>query len=157
MLRSRPIVPTDAFSVIELVLVLVIVALLAAIAIPRVGGSIARERADAAAARVAADLALARNRARTTSQSVTVLFDTTQETYRLVGVADPTRPGSEYRIDLAGEPYLSDLVSADFGGDATIVFDIYGVPDSGGDLYVRAGEWVRRVVVQAETGVVDAE
>ena len=52
------------FSLLELVVVMVIVAILAAIATPRYGKAVARYRTASAARKIAADLTFARKRAR---------------------------------------------------------------------------------------------
>src|SRR5690606_27031377 len=57
------------FSLLELVMVLTIIAILAAIATPRYANAMARYRADLAARRIAADLLLAQRLARTESRS----------------------------------------------------------------------------------------
>jgi len=44
------------------------------------------------------------------------------------------------------------IQSADFDGDAEIIFDAYGNPDSGGTLVIGAGERQITLSVDAETG-----
>ncbi len=63
------------FSLLELILVLGILTVLAAIGIPRYGASAARYRADLIARRLVADLRLARGHAQATSASQSVEFD----------------------------------------------------------------------------------
>jgi len=137
---------------IELVLVICIISILASVAIPRFASSMVRHRADAAAQRIVADLNFAQRRARLASTSVSVIFDATNETYRLVGVSDPDHPGSEYTIRLFETPYEVGIVSADFNGDATVIFDGYGVPDSGGTVVVAAGTEQRTINLAAASG-----
>src|SRR5437762_6551307 len=67
-------VAVRAFSLIEMVLVLTIIAIASAIAVPRYVGSIARYRAETAARRVAADLALAASHAADSGKTQSVVF-----------------------------------------------------------------------------------
>ena len=141
-----------AFSLIELVVVLFIVGLLAAIAVPRFAGSAVRQRVDAAARRVAADLNLARRHAYQSGSSQTVTFDVVADSYELVGMPDPDRPTVDYEVRLSDEPYQAQLLSANFSGNAKVVFDAYGVPDFGGTVVVTVGDRTRTINVDPDTG-----
>ena len=142
-----------AFSLIELVVVLVVVGVVAAIAVPRYSGALIRYRVDAAANRVAADLELARAEASKTSRNCTIRFYTAGDWYRLEGVADFMRgTGADYDIYLDQEPYVAQIVSADFGGDDVVIFDGYGLPDSGGSVVVGAGFTQKTIVLDGQTG-----
>jgi type II secretion system protein H len=140
------------FTLIELAMVLAIVALISAMAIPRFGGSLVRARADQAARRVAADLELAQRFAVRRGASYAVVFDATADVYRMPGMNDPDHPASRYRIDLTVVPYEVDLVSADFGGNPHVIFDGYGVPASAGQVVLRAGAEIRTLALAAVTG-----
>ncbi len=62
-----------------------------------------------------------------------------------------------YEVLLSEEPYRTSIVSADFGGDLDIIFDVFGVPDSGGSVVISVGNRVRNVTVQAVTGRASAQ
>ena len=141
-----------AFSLLELVIVAMIIALMAGIAVPRFSSAMARQRLDAAARRIVADLSLARRQARTSTTSQTVSFDVKTNSYRLVGMAHPNRAATEYQVSLSEEPYQAILVSADFGGDAEIVFDGYGMPDTDGFVLIQVGSRQEQIGVDADTG-----
>ena len=143
-----------AFSLMELVVVLAIIAIAAAIAAPRYANAIARYRAETAARRVAADLAYARALAQQTSSNQTVAFDPATDVYTLAGVDDPDRPGQPYPVALAGRPYHADLAAASFGGAKSVTFDGFGTPSVGGTVTVRVGDYVYTLTVEAETGTV---
>src|SRR5204863_23675 len=64
ILRAGPASSRRAFSLIEITLVLMVMGVLAALAVPRYASALARYRADAAARRIVADLDLARTTAR---------------------------------------------------------------------------------------------
>ncbi|MCP4249582.1 MAG: prepilin-type N-terminal cleavage/methylation domain-containing protein [bacterium] len=140
------------FSLIEVVMVLVIMTIVAAMALPRYANAAARTRVERAAGRVVTDLALAQRRAISTGASQTVVFDVAASRYRIVGLQHLDDPGREYEVLLAQAPYQTAIVSADFAGDTQIVFDAYGVPDSGGGLIVRVGQYQKQITVDAATG-----
>lgn len=140
------------FSLLELILVLAIVATLAAIASPRYGYALARYRAEAAARRVAADLELARATAKADSTSVTVMFNLADNRYELIGVTSLDRDFTDAELVLSDEPYRSRLVAAGFNGNQVVVFDGYGVPDSGGTVVVSCGSVTRIVELDQHSG-----
>jgi prepilin-type N-terminal cleavage/methylation domain-containing protein len=141
-----------AFSLIELILVLAIITVMSAMAVPRYVGAQQRYRADAAAQRIVTDLAMARSRANTTSASQAVLFTVASSQYQMPGVPDLRNSGGTYTVLLGGAPYQATLVSVDFSGTAQVTFDGYGVPNSGGTVVVKAGGFQRTIVLDATSG-----
>ena len=106
--------------------------------------------------RIAHDLRLARTHAQSASASQSVAFNSPgSNKYELTGVDDPHRPGKPYEVNVSAEPYLAFIVTVNFGGDATVTFDGYGQPDSGGTVTVQSGAHQKTVTVDAETGKVD--
>jgi Tfp pilus assembly protein FimT len=150
--RKGKVCSAAAFSLAELVLVVAIIAIISAIAVPRYASALVRYRADAAARRVVADLSLARHLARQTGQSRTVTFNTVTGRVRIIGQSGMDAPASNYETNLAAAPYQAAITAADFGGDATIIFNGYGVPDSGGAATVAAGDATKTIAVDAVTG-----
>lgn len=141
------------FSLLELVLVMAIVATVAAIALPRWGHAVARYRAEAAAHRIAADLGLARATARADSHSVTVTFNVAGNSYGMDGVESLQGAPGSASVSLSDEPYRSTLLAAAFGGDPVVVFDGWGVADSGGTVTISCGSVTRTVQLDPGTGV----
>jgi prepilin-type N-terminal cleavage/methylation domain-containing protein len=140
-----------AFSLLELVLVVAIIAVFGAIAAPRYTLSAARYRVDGAASRIVHDIALARARARTRGESQSVDFQTADNSYRIPGLAGPGGE-SDYSVDLDKGFYEAEIVSAKFGRDARIVFNGHGMPDSGGSVVIRVGSMRRVIVVDPDAG-----
>jgi len=141
-----------AFTLIELVMVIAIIAVLAAIAMPRYAASLARYRLDAAARRVVADLTMAQTRARITSASQTVTFSTATSQYTLAGMADPEHPSATYAVRLSDDPYSATIYSCSFT-NAAVTFNGYGLPDGAGAVIIQSGSMSKTVVVDADTGV----
>jgi prepilin-type N-terminal cleavage/methylation domain-containing protein len=143
----------SGFSVIELVLVLLVIAITAAIAAPRYGDALARFRADAAARRVANDLALVQARARSTGTSCAVNFDISANRYQLPGESDFKRSGTTYTVDLAGDPYYASMGTAVFGATSVVTFNGFGVPSNAGYVRLSVGKAVRTISIDADNGV----
>jgi prepilin-type N-terminal cleavage/methylation domain-containing protein len=144
--------PVRAFNLTELAVVVVIIGILAGIALPRYADAVATRRLDAAARRLVVDLSLSRSRARTSSTSQTVAFDVNADRYELVGMDHPDRAGEKYSVHLSDEPYQAKIVSVQLGGDAEIVFDGFGMPDTGGTIVIQVGGYQKTVIVDALTG-----
>lgn len=137
----------------ELMAVVAVIGIFAAIAVPKYAEALARYRVDAAARRVAADLEYARTSARSSSASRSVVFfNPAPNSYSIASVTALYRRPGAYQIALDQEPYRSTLVSANFGGDATVVFNGFGVPDTGGTVVVRCGTTTKTVSMDAQTG-----
>lgn len=110
-------------------MVLVIVSVLAALAMPRFTQAAQRQGLDAAAQRVVADFSLARERARAASQSVTLDFDLDQSAYTFNAVG-----GDANTVYLGQSPYGVKITGAEFGADAQAQFNAFGVPTDTGKV-----------------------
>ena len=149
--------PRRAFSLLEGVLVTAILAVLAAIAMPRYAQSIQRYQADLGGRRVAADLRLAQEAARAAGQSRQVTFEVTSHTYRLPEVQGLDGQAVSYLVNLAQAPYRARLESADFAGTSSVTFDGWGIPSQSGILVVSVGSESRRIIVDRPTASVRIE
>jgi len=141
-----------AFSLAEMLTVLVVIGVLATMALPRFGSTMANHRADVAATRVAASLDLARRHARNTGTARSVQFDVNANGYILPSIKDLAHPALAYAVRLADPPYQSAVVAANFGGDTELIFDAYGIPDSGGSVTIQSGKVQKTISVDVETG-----
>ena len=143
----------NAFSIVEVVVVVVIIATIASIAIPRYANALTRYRANATAKRITLAFELTKATAKQTSASRTISFNTTNHTCTLVGVQDlDSKNLTDTTIDLQSEPFGATLVSADFNGDTNVIFNGYGVPDSGGSLIIQVGDEQRTIQLDQITG-----
>jgi len=145
---------------IELVLVMVIVGIMGAMAVPRFVGFLGNARADATVSRILADLKATRCRAKQTGQCQSIVFDTMHNQYAITGWESLDRRAGAYAVDLADEPYQATLVTADFDGSATLGFDGWGQPVSDcvlkhpiadGTITISAGGQTRSVRVRSTT------
>ncbi len=133
-------------------MVMVILAIFGMIAAPRYAAFTATEQLESAARRLTADLSLAQRQARRSSASQTVTFNVAQSRYSLVGMTHPDHPGQAFEIRIGDEPYRARIVSASFGGDANLVYDGFGKPDSGGQVVIAVGAYQKTIQVDSGTG-----
>lgn len=142
-----------AFTLIEIAAVVAIIALLTAMAIPRLERSIVRQRVEAAGRRVAADLNYARERAVHTSTAVKVLVNADARAYTLAGLSRTDRSDQAYAVDLTEPPYVIETVEVSFDGGAVVTFNGFGHPSSGGTIRLKAGAQTETVTLDAMTGI----
>lgn len=147
---------SPAFTLVELLIVLAIIAIGAAIAVPRYGSSIAHFQAQTGARRIEADLKYAQGAAKAASASRTVTFNAPAAEYAVSSVRALNTTGG-YTVRLGEEPYRVAISAVNFGGDAVVTFDGFGRPDSGGVVAVRRGDVGWQVTLVAETGAVSAQ
>jgi prepilin-type N-terminal cleavage/methylation domain-containing protein len=142
-----------AFSLAELVLVMAVVAIIAAIAQPRFANATGRYRLSAAAQRVGADLQLARSQARITSKTQTVTFDSTAGAYQMTGVNTLDNRSTNYSVTLSTDPYYATLGSITFPSNA-VTFDIFGGASASGSVTVTVNGQSKTISVDAGSGKV---
>jgi len=136
-----------AFTLVELVTVVLVMGIIAAVAAPRYATALASYRVQAAAKRVAADLRLARDYAQKVSLPQTVDFDVAADSYAMPTVPDVDRPGNAYAVSLTALNYPVDVTAANFEGFDALQFDIYGRPNRSGSVIVRSSSAQRTVQV----------
>lgn len=142
----------SGFSLLELLLVLAIMAVLTAMAVPRYAASAIRYRADLAAHRIILDFALAQSDAKAASSSRTVVFSIGADSYEIPQLSALDGAAGTYVVDLSERPYEASIVSADFNGLNQVTFSGWGIPSGGGTVVLSVGAEERKVTVEAVTG-----
>lgn len=146
-----------AFSLLELILVLAIVAIVGAIAAPRYATALQRYRLELAANRVAADIHLTRSLARATGATAHISFATSSSTYAIAGITSTDRAGEAFGVDLSREPFGVAIQSVDFAGTSTLTIKGFGVPTSGGSIRLTRGSLTKVITVASGSGEVSVQ
>jgi len=139
-----------AFSLVELVVCVAIIATVAGIGAARFSRSAERARVESAARRVVSVLEDARTRARTQGLRCKVAINVAGGVLELKGAA--AGPAELDVIRLGSDPYRVQVISSNFNGEPDVEFDSRGRPVAGGKLLVGSGLFQRAVAVEAETG-----
>jgi prepilin-type N-terminal cleavage/methylation domain-containing protein len=148
--RTSAGVRRRAFTVIELVIVIMITSIFAAVAAPAFLDSLLFHRVESAARRVKADIDYQRQRARLTSTAQSVTF--AASTYTLSGAKSLNDPTQVYAVNLRQSPYSLDSATANFASTQVITFDGYGAPSSGGTVVLSAKTHQCTITVNGTTG-----
>ena len=140
------------FSLLELLLVLAIIGIATAIAVPRYMSSIQNYRLNASARRIVTDLAFARSQAKATSSSRTFQVNVVDDAYLINEETKIDKAADIYRVDLKLAPYHTSIKSVDLGGDAQLVFNGFGDPDSNGAIIINTQQGKKAILIDSVTG-----
>ncbi len=148
----------SGFTLVELLVVMMILAISAAVIIPYAIGTNDMQ-ASSAARMVVSDLQYAQDTAIVSQTPVTVTFNASSNSYSLSNTSGPLiHPMTKeaYIIDFTTQRGFGqlDIVSASFGGAATVTYDEMGSPDNAGTVTLQAGPHVYQISVAAAIGKV---
>ena len=148
--RNEVLGRSCAFTFVELVIVMAIAAIIGAIALPRYAQAISHYRLANACNRIAADINAARSLAMATSQSQTIAFNSTTNSYTVTGLTSLANNGAAYSVNLTGDTYGTAITGAIFGSSQpNVTFDVYGNPNFPGFIYLTCGGVPKIVSVDA--------
>ena len=172
--KNRFNIALSAFTIVELIVVMVILAIAAMLAVPMIS-SAADVQVRSAANMIAADLDYAKSMAISRQQYYSVVFDSANNKYKVRNASEdpidhPIRAGSPFVVDLQADSRLSrvDIAGADFDPDSqpSVTFDYLGSPYSGigtanpldsGVITLEAGSFTMTVTVEPMTGYVTVQ
>jgi prepilin-type N-terminal cleavage/methylation domain-containing protein len=158
MVRTWPGTPSNrrGFTLIDLAVTVAVLAVVAAIALPRFGSASARYKLEAASTRIVSDLSLASVHASAQAETRTIVFDTARDEYRMIGI--DSRGGSASRwVDLGGEPFTANLVTADFESQPRLDISGHGLAESDGLIVVAVGRRAKRITVTEGSSAITVE
>ena len=144
-----------AFSLVELLLVVCILAVMAALAVPRYATALDDYRAEHAARRIASDIASAQVIARATATSQSITFSPDADSYQLPAAVAGNSPAT---TTLRDAPFNADLAAVAFApagqtqSTPVLTFNGFGVANAGGFVTVRAGGSSRTISVEQGSG-----
>lgn len=150
------------FSYVELVIVVLVLGIMAAVAGPSCGRALARARVDSVARRMAADLEYARCYAMLNSKTCSVAFISSPGSYSMTGVPHPDHPYQSYAVALANLDSGVVFKTITFNSMTSIQFNDYGqplvgspaVPLTSGTVELQLGSELSVVTVNPSTGAV---
>lgn len=152
MLRNQSRIRRTGISMVEIVVVLIVIGILMAAAVPTYLHALARARVDAAARRILADLQFVEKNAEISSVGREILFSPATGSYTVQDIASLDEKAEPYRVSLTAAPYATKLISADCDGDEKLIYDGFGRPDSAATIVVRSGSQQRTIHVDAMSG-----
>lgn len=143
-----------AFTLVELVVVLVVISIMAGLALPAYGGAVARYRLQSATHNLTSDIDRATQHASASMTEVTIIFNTATHRVRFTGLPGKDNPGVAHVLDLQDHPNGASISSANFSGLQQYTISAFGIPSSGGTVVLRGAGTSTNIVVDGSTGAV---
>jgi prepilin-type N-terminal cleavage/methylation domain-containing protein len=128
------------FTTIELIIVIVIAGIMAAVAIPKMG-NVSTVDLYTTARQVKSDIRYAQQLAMSKYTNTTITFNGNADTYAITGNGISTTP-----------KFLPPSSKSKFSATYTFTFNSSGVPNTGGTIVILSGADSEQVVVSSVTG-----
>ncbi len=138
-----------AFTLLELVVVMIVVTAMAAVGAARYSASVQRHRVSLAASQMRSDLRAARAQAIAQSASVRFHARAGHATYAWQALSGPGA-GQRATRDLAQDPWGAVVSALQGTGDGRVDFNGFGTPDAAASFTIARGEL--RCVVTLDAG-----
>ncbi len=136
------------FTVSDVVLVLLIVSILAAVGLPAWRAWVSRMQVEGAADRLVWELRTLQSAAIGQGKRGSMQFFPQEDRYVADILADPSTRIPPYEVKLKAMAGALDLYSVQFPAQK-VEFDHTGLPSASGSIVLRAGGWEVRVMVRA--------
>lgn len=138
-----------AFSMIELVIVVLIIGMVAAVAVPRLTSAQSGSRLVAAENRLLSEFGAVGEQALAMGQSHTIQFHVPTSEFRVYEGSPPALGSLVRTVRLGQEPYRVQIVSTTIGNpDGFIVVNGHGMYSAGAKVQISVGGSVRAVTVE---------
>jgi type IV fimbrial biogenesis protein FimU len=148
--------PPAGFTIMELAVVMLVMGIFAAVAVPSFYSSLQYHELETAARRLVFDLEQARHVARVRSTTETLTFETSTRYALSSGIQSLKSTGEVYRVDLGATPYELDGVTLNLGGATAISFDGYGNTATSGTITLTRGDETRTITLNGAAGTITA-
>jgi prepilin-type N-terminal cleavage/methylation domain-containing protein len=136
---ASPYLRRRGVTLVELVVVVIILAVLGAVGVPRFVRVMHHQRMDTVARRVMEDIRLARVQAITKKASCQVVFEPALFRYRIPEMGDSNHPTQEYAVLFDASQSSVSLAAASFQGASTVLFSTVGTPQASGSVLLSNG------------------
>ncbi|TWT47571.1 hypothetical protein Pla111_11860 [Botrimarina hoheduenensis] len=143
-----------AFTLIELVIVVMLLGMFAGVAAPRYTKALSGAQLETASKRLAADLRRARAVATQTASPCTIQFRPALKAYGSTDLPDPAQAGAPLDVRLTQDGFNLSMSVTDFDGLNMVTFDWRGDPVNTGSVTLGHGGATRIISVLA-TGEVE--
>jgi prepilin-type N-terminal cleavage/methylation domain-containing protein len=147
--------PARGVTLIELMIVLLILAMVSATALPRFAHVRRQHRFDLVSRRLVADLRKTRAQAIRAKANYTVLFTPLLQRYEMFrGTLQEPTTQDLATVQLDETPYKGiRLIDADFAGAQGVTFNRLGLPSAAGTVILNDGWHEATITVSASTGL----